>query len=205
MSATKIKICGLTTPGDATRALALGADYAGVILTDSPRRVDVARAAEIRAAIATGILVGVFRDPTLDAVLHAVREAELDLLQFHGHESPAFCNEAMARTGRPVIKVFNSNRVPEPARLAAYTTTSYFLLDTRKDDSAVPDTRLRDVAAIRRLGFRVFLAGGLTPDNVHDAIAQAGPFAVDVCRGVESAPGIKDPAALERFIAEVRR
>jgi len=204
MSAPRVKICGLTTPDDAALAVSLGADFAGVIFAESPRRVDTARAALIRAAVPSALLVGVFRDPSMNEVVDAVRAADLDLLQFHGQESPAFCDEALAKTGRPIIKVFNSNRVPGVAQLAAYTTTSYFLFDTSKDDSLPPAARLHDVATIRGLGFRVFLAGGLTPESVRHAVAATRPFAVDVCRGVERAPGVKDPAALERFMAEVR-
>ncbi|MDH4037820.1 MAG: phosphoribosylanthranilate isomerase [Candidatus Krumholzibacteria bacterium] len=204
MSRPRVKICGLTRPEDAALAVSLGADFAGVIFADSPRRIDTARAALIRAAVPSALLVGVFRDPSLDEVAEAVRAADLDLLQFHGQETPAFCDEALATTGRPIIKVFNSSRVPEVAQLAAYTTTSYFLFDTSKDDSVPPQARLHDVDAVRRMGFRVFLAGGLTPESVRAAVATAHPFAVDVCRGVESAPGIKDAAALERFMSEVR-
>jgi phosphoribosylanthranilate isomerase len=204
MNRARVKICGITTPVDAALAFALGADFVGVILAESPRRIDIARAALIRAAVPSALLVGVFRDPALDDVIEAVRTADIDLIQLHGHERPAFCDEALARTGRPVIKVFNSNTVPGVAQLAAYTTTSYFLFDTNKDDSIPPPRRLHDVAAIRRMGFRVFLAGGLNPGNVRDAVAATHPFAVDVCRGVESSPGVKDPVALERFMAEVR-
>jgi len=204
MRSTRIKICGVTAARDAAFAVSLGADYVGVIFADSPRRVEITRAATIRDAIPSAHLVGVFRDAPLDVVTRAVRGADLDVLQFHGHESPAYCDQALALSGRPVIKVFNSNRVPEVARLAAYTTTSYFLFDTSKDVSISDGTRYAQVAGVRRLGFRVFLAGGLTPDNVRDAVTVTRPFAVDVCRGVERAPGVKDHAALERFVAGVR-
>jgi phosphoribosylanthranilate isomerase len=103
-----------------------------------------------------------------------------------------------------VIKVFSAERVPGVAQLAAYATTSYFLFDADGKDVPASAARLAGVAGLRRLGFRVFLAGGLTPENVHDAVATTRPFGVDVCRGVECAPGVKDPAALERFIAGVR-
>ncbi|HEU4364996.1 MAG TPA: phosphoribosylanthranilate isomerase [Candidatus Krumholzibacteria bacterium] len=204
MGTTRIKICGLTTPEDAALAVELGADFAGVIFAESPRRVDVARAAEIRAAIPSALLVGVFRDPSIEEVVTFARAADLDLLQFHGRESPAFCDDALARTGKPVIKVFNTNNVPAVAQLAAYTTVSYFLFDADREEPVALTIRLAQVSHMRRLGFRVFLAGGLTPDNVRDAVSTTMPFAVDVCRGVERAPGVKDRAALERFIAGVR-
>lgn len=204
MNGTRIKICGLTTPEDAALAVSLGADFAGVIFAESPRRVDVARAARIRAAVLSASLVGVFRDASLEEVVTTAHEADLDLLQFHGRESASFCNEAHTRTGKPVIKVFTTGGVPEVARMAAYTTASYFLFDADRDEPATLATRLAQVSHMRRMGFRVFLAGGLTPDNVRAAVSATTPFAVDVCRGVERAPGVKDPAAMERFIAEVR-
>ncbi|HEX5133390.1 MAG TPA: phosphoribosylanthranilate isomerase [Candidatus Krumholzibacteria bacterium] len=200
----KIKICGITSPQDARLAVALGADFVGLIFAESPRRIDVARAAEIRAAVPGAVLVGVFRDPAIDDVIAAVRGASIDLVQLHGAESPAFSDEVLARTGKPIIKVFNSNRVPRVEQLAAYTKTSYFLFDTSKDATVSDDTRLEQVARIRGMGFRVFLAGGLTPDNVRASVRATRPFAVDVCRGVEKRPGVKDALALERFIAEVR-
>ncbi len=207
MNGTRIKICGLTTPEDAQLAAALGADYLGVIFAESPRQVDIARAAEIRNAVPLARLVGVFRDPALDDVVLAVRGAALDLVQLHGHETPDFCDQVRVKTGKPVIKTFNSGRVPGAGDLAAFATTSYFLLDTSKTDPPDNDAAAahwNDVSRVRRLGFRVFLAGGLVPATVRDAVIAADPFAVDVCRGVERAPGIKDPDALERFIAAVR-
>jgi phosphoribosylanthranilate isomerase len=204
MSKPRIKICGITTPDDAHLAAKLGADFLGVIFAESPRRVDVARAAEIRAAVPGAVLVGVFRDPTLDEVITAARSAGLDMIQLHGLESPEFSDDVLRKTGKPTIKVFNSNRVPGVEQLAAYTKTSYFLFDTSKDPSVPETTRLDDVARIRGMGFRVFLAGGLTVDNVRASVSGTRPFAVDVCRGVERSPGIKDATALARFIAEVR-
>ncbi len=207
MSAARIKICGLTTPDDARLAAGLGADYLGVIFAESARRVDVARAAEIRAAAPSVPLVGVFRDPALDDVVDAVCRAGLDLVQLHGRESPAACADVLHRTGKPVIKTFNSNRVPDADELATFTTTSYFLFDADKSrplDATAATDRWERVARVRGLGFRVFLAGALDAGNVGDAVRIAGPFAVDVCRGVEREPGVKDPEALRRFIAAVR-
>jgi phosphoribosylanthranilate isomerase len=205
VSSTRIKICGLTTPEDATLAVSLGADFVGVIFAESARRVDMARAVAIRAAVPSAVLVGVFRNPTIEDVVEAALQADLDILQFHGHESPAFCDEALTRTGKPLIKVFDASQAPSVPLLAAYTTTSYFLIDANKDEPHPSNARFTQAADIRGLGFRVFLAGGLTPDNVHDAVRSTRPFAVDVCRGVERTPGHKDPEAMERFIAEVRR
>lgn len=207
MNGPRVKICGLTTPEDALLAASLGADYLGVIFAESPRRVDAARARAIRDAVPAAKLVGVFRDADPDDIASTVREAGINIVQLHGHESPETCDRVQRETGKPIIKTFNSNRVPGADALAAYATTSYFLFDTSKThppDAVQTDSRWNDVARIRRLGFRVFLAGGLVPANVRDAIVATEPFAVDVCRGVERAPGVKDALALERFIAAVR-
>lgn len=203
MKNTRVKICGTTTSDDAKLALSLGADFLGVIFAESPRRIDVVRAAEIRAAVPGARLVGVFRDAALNDITIAAHDAGLDLIQLHGRESPAFCDDVLARTGKPIIKVFNSNRVPGLEDLAAYTRTSYFLFDTDKNGDSTAG-RLERIAAVRRLGFRLFLAGGLTPGNVREAVLASKPFAVDVCRGVERAPGVKDAVALARFIAEAK-
>jgi phosphoribosylanthranilate isomerase len=208
MNATRIKICGITTAEDARLAVSLGADYIGVIFAESPRRVDLERARDIRAAAAGARLVGVFRDQPLSDVVRIARDAGVDLIQLHGHEAPAYCDEVLARTGTPVIKAFNSNRIPEVEVLAAYTTTSYFLFDLDKTPAGAeqePVERVwKDVLKTRRKGFRVFLAGALDPSNVRDAIRRTHAFAVDVCRGVERAPGVKDPEVLQQFFAEVR-
>jgi phosphoribosylanthranilate isomerase len=205
MNPTRVKICGITTVADATSAYSLGADFIGVIFAESPRRVDLERAAAIRAAVPLASLVGVFQDADIDTIAHAAAFARLDMIQLHGRESPEFVGTVIAHAGKPVIKVFNSNRVPAVDELTRYTRTSYFLLDTDKNVDVAETARLDDVARIRRLGFRVFLAGGLTPDNVRDSVAATQPFAVDVCRGVERSPGVKDTDAVARFIAEARR
>jgi phosphoribosylanthranilate isomerase len=206
MSVAKVKICGLTTAEDARLALSLGADYLGVIFAESPRRVAVARAREIRAAVPSAALVGVFRDQPLADVVDAALSCDLDLVQLHGGENPAYCDEVLERAGKPVVKAFRAVRVPTSDQLAAFRTTSYSLFDY--DDGATRGFARGDawdeVAAARRLGFRMFVAGGIDSSNVRAILARTGAFAVDVCRGVERAPGIKDALAMERFMVEAR-
>ena len=207
MNDTRVKICGITTPGDAQLAASLGADYIGVVFADSPRRVDVERAREIRAAVPGSTLVGVFKDQDLEDVVRITRDSGVDMVQLHGTEPPGFCDAVLARTGKPVIKAFDSSRIPGADELAAYVTTSYFLFDL--DHNGTPgrdhmDRVWKEVSRTRRMGFRVFLAGGLDPANVREAIRRTQAFAVDVSRGVESAPGVKDAGVLGRFFAEAR-
>jgi len=208
MSRARVKVCGITRSADARVAAGLGADYIGVIFAESPRRVDLERAREIRAAVPHTPLVGVFRDQLLDEVVRLAREADVDLVQLHGGESPAYCDDVLARAGRPVIKAFDAAHLPDNDALARYRTASYFLFDLEKTtDGGDADAAGRvwaEVARTRRRGFRVFVAGALDPSNVREAIRRSHAFAVDVCRGVEQAPGVKDPSALQRFMAEAR-
>jgi len=209
MTKAKVKICGVTTPGDARLAEELGADYLGLIFVKSPRQVDVVGAREIKAATTLQI-VGVFLDAPIDNVVQTVTDAGIDLIQLHGKESPEYCAQLQSRTNKPIIKAFRSTAIPDTALLGAYETTSFFLFDLDKDtleDERLTETMVSmwgDVSRARRQGFRVFLAGALDESNVREAIRRTNAFCVDVCRGVESSPGIKDPDALKRFISEVR-
>ncbi len=207
MSATKIKICGLTTVADARLAASLGADYLGVIFAESPRRIDIARAQEIRAAVPAAALVGVFKDQPLDNVVNTALACHIDLVQLHGAETPGYCDDVLHRTAKPVVKAFRSVRAPGASELASFGTASYFLFDLDPNtaaDATIAERAWDDVAAVRNLGFRVFVAGGIDAANVRAILARTHAFAVDVCRGVEKSPGIKDPHALERFITEAR-
>jgi phosphoribosylanthranilate isomerase len=207
MTRTRIKICGITNATDAQLAASLGADYIGVIFAESPRRVDVGRAKEIRDAVADVSMVGVFRNQPLEEVVNATRESRVDLVQLHGDESPEFCNEVQKQTGKPIIKGFAVDRMPEAQQLAAYTTISYFLFDLQRGVSTTRADVERVWTAVshsRSKGFRVFVAGALDPANVREAIRQTHAFAVDVCRGVERTPGVKDPDVLQKFFVEAR-
>ena len=207
MSATKIKICGLTTVTDARLAASLGADYLGVIFAESPRRIDVARAREIRAAVPATALVGVFKDQPLDDVVNTALACNIDLVQLHGAETPSYCDDVLHRTAKPVVKAFRSVRAPGASELSSFATTSYFLFDLDPNtaaDATITERAWDDVAAVRNLGFRVFVAGGIDAANVRAVLARTHAFAVDVCRGVEKSPGIKDADALERFMTEAR-
>lgn len=207
MTRTRIKICGITNASDAALAASLGADYIGVIFADSPRRVDVARAKEIRDAVPDASMVGVFRNQSLDEVIDLTRASGIDLVQLHGEESPEFCKEVQKQTTKPVIKGFSADRIPDAVELAEYSTTSFFLFDLQRGSRTTREDveRVWDAASnSRSKGFRVFLAGALNPANVGEAIKRTHAFAVDVCRGVERQPGVKDPDVLQQFIVEAR-
>jgi phosphoribosylanthranilate isomerase len=196
----RIKICGVTRVEDAELAIALGADMIGLnFYPPSPRSITLERAIEIRGAIGLRCrVVGVFVNATREYIGERLREAGLDLLQFHGDEDEG------ALAGWPV-KVIRALRLrATPAELIARTAADYVLLDTFHPELFGGTGRTRPLAGLENLDLgRVFISGGLTPDNVAEAAALK-PFAVDVASGVEAAPGIKDPSKLRSFIANAK-
>jgi indole-3-glycerol phosphate synthase/phosphoribosylanthranilate isomerase len=201
-----VKICGLTTPGDAVLAVEAGADLLGLVFADSPRRVDLEQAAAIRRAVPGARRVGVFRDQAPADVLAAVAAADLDLIQLHGGESPGFGAEVSRAAGVPLIRALTPDQVDDTTS-ERHGAAAYFLVDPPKsrDPFAVRGEVLAAAKALARSGGRVLIAGGLGPDNVASALAEAHPFGVDVCRGVESEPGRKDPRKLVTFMRKAGR
>jgi phosphoribosylanthranilate isomerase len=201
-----IKFCGITDPADADAAIAAGAWALGVILwPGSPRRCRPEIAAEIAAAHRRRAeIVGVFVNATLDEVTRAADEIGLSMLQLHGDEGPAFCAEAARRTGCRVIK---AARVRSRADIQALSTfhTDFHLLDsyTRGIPGGTGETFAWELARGHSGSVPVILSGGLTADNVGEAIAAVHPHAVDVASGVEAARGRKDHDKLRAFSAAV--
>ncbi len=207
MKKTKIKICGITSPADAVACDALGADYLGVVFSRSPRHVTPERARQIRQAVPGVNLVGVFSDAEPDTVVDIVRFSGLNTIQLNGNESPAYCKRLLALTLMPIIKTFRKEEAADIQSLFAFETASFFLFDL---DSSVSNRNgamhklWADADRARRKGYRIFLAGGLEPSNVREALSRTSPFCVDACGGVEMTPGAKDIEAVKRFIEEVR-
>ena len=199
---TKVKICGVTSVEDALMVAAAGADAIGLnFVPRSPRFVAVEVAAEIAAALPTGICrVGVFVDASRDVVRSIAERVDLDALQFHGAEPPDVC----AGWDRTTIKAVRVRDAQALAAAAGYAV-DFILADAHVEGRAggtgqrVPTEWLAGVAADR-----LILAGGLTPDNVADAIRSVRPAAVDVASGVERAPGRKDAQKVARYIANAR-
>ncbi|MGH2896221.1 MAG: phosphoribosylanthranilate isomerase [Solirubrobacteraceae bacterium] len=203
---TRIKFCGLTDPADADAAIAAGAWALGVILwPGSPRRCDPEVAAEIAAAHRRHAqIAGVFVNATLDAVARAADDIGLTLLQFHGDEGPVFCGEAARRTGCRVIKAARVSSGADIQALSAFHTDFHLLDSYRKGvPGGTGETFAWELARSRPTNVPIVLSGGLTPDNVTDAIAAVRPYAVDVASGVETAPGRKDHDKLHSFAAAV--
>jgi phosphoribosylanthranilate isomerase len=203
----RIKVCGMTSVEDAELAAGYGPWAVGVIHhRDSPRycRPDVA--AEIGAALRRRCEVaGVFVNSALEEVERAAVDEGLTLIQLHGDEGPAFCREAARRTGLPVMKAFRVRSAADVRAAEAYRV-DYHLMDAYRPGTpgGTGESFDWELLAERRSKIPLVLAGGLTPENVGEAIAAAAPWGVDVVTGVEAEPGRKDPELVAEFFERAR-
>ncbi|HCG40617.1 MULTISPECIES: phosphoribosylanthranilate isomerase [Stutzerimonas stutzeri subgroup] len=204
MSVVRSKICGITRVDDALTAAKAGADAIGLVFyAKSPRAVDVRQAREIVAALPPFVTtVGLFVNASRCEINEILDAVPLDMLQFHGDETPAQC-EGFHRPWFKALRVGNGEDIE--AQVARYANASGILLDTfvagvpggtgeRFDWSLIP-------AALAK---PLILAGGLTSENVQQAIAQVRPYAVDVSGGVEASKGVKDASKVMAFVGRVR-
>jgi phosphoribosylanthranilate isomerase len=201
-----VKICGITRSEDAELAASLGAWAIGFNFWDgSKRRCDPAVAAGIARSLRRKVEpAGVFVNPTLDEVVRLAESVGLALVQLHGDEGPSFCTAVAERTGARVIKALRIGSGAD-IRDAERFHTDFHMFDAAAGAAYGGTGRTWDwdLAAQRRSHVPLILSGGLTPANVAEGIAAVRPWGVDVASGVESAPGIKDPAKMEAFIAAV--
>jgi len=195
-----VKICGITSEDDALLAVAMGADAISFVFAPSSRQVAAGHVRDIVRRLPPEILtLGVFRDEAPQRVVEQVRIAGLAGAQLHGHETPEDAQWVRSRVGF-LIQAF-------PAGSDALGRADEWKADAIIIDSPTPgsgqvfDWSLAEGAPSGR---RVVLAGGLTPDNVADAIAKVRPWGVDVSSGVEAEPGRKDPRKLRAFIAAAK-
>ncbi len=209
MSDTRVKICGLKTRETVTAAVEAGAAYLGFNFVEKSKRyVDIATARDLAVDVPPGVakvaLVLDADDVQLDAITSRV---PIDILQLHGEETPDRVRDVRARYGLPVMKAVGIADASDVALLDVYGTVADLLLvDTKPPKHGdLPggtgvsfDWRL---IANRRWPVPWMLAGGLTPDNVAEAVSLTGARQVDVASGVESAPGVKDPALIRAFLA----
>ena len=202
---TRVKICGLTSVDDAVQVAACGADSIGLVFySPSPRAVSIEQAQQICAALPPFVTVtALFVDETPEQVCRVIEQVSVDLLQFHGDESAAYCDQFQ----RPYIKALRVRPGLDLQQQARdYARARGLLLDAYKP--GVPggtgetfDWQLIDA----ELPLPVILAGGLTVQNVARAIGEVAPQAVDVSGGVEAAKGVKDSELVKQFIEEVAR
>lgn len=202
---TRVKICGITRVEDAQAAAAHGADAIGLIFyPPSPRCVTPDRAREIVAATPAFVsTVAVFVNPAREEVEGVIRESGVALLQFHGDESREFCGQF----SRPYIKVARIRPGLDLIKyLSPHAGAKAWMLDAYHEDLWGGTGGVFDWSLVPRdAGRPIILSGGLTADNVANAVKRVRPYAVDVSTGVEISKGIKDAAKIAAFIGAVRR
>jgi len=196
---TWIKICGITSLEDARAAADCGADAVGFVFAESKRRIHPALARAIAFGLPSNVMrVGVFMDEKPETVRQIAETVGLDAVQLHGSETASDC----ASIGRPVIRRFDVrpgvSRDALVSQMASYPAFACLL------DPGSGDGNPFDWSVARDIPFRVILAGGLSTENIRQAIRLVHPFGVDVSTGVERAPGRKDPIKIRKFIEEVR-
>ncbi len=205
-SRTRVKICGISRAEDAIKASELGVDALGLVFYDkSPRNVSTALAQSICVQLPAFVsTVGLFLNPDKVLVRQVLAEVDLDLLQFHGTESAAFC----ASFGKPYIKALGVGDGADKieALLEQYAGARSVLLDSHRKGEAGGTGKSFDWASIPvDLRRKIILAGGLNVDNVAQAIQRVRPCAVDLSSGVESSPGVKDNDLMSRLMQQIRQ
>jgi len=200
----RIKICGVTRFEDAAAAVDAGADMIGLnCWPRSPRYIPIERGVQIARAFRYGIdVVAVFVNPTVDEVLSTLDRLGTSTVQLHGVETADFVRSL---GDVPVIKAFSIGERADIERLAGFPAATY-LLDARDVDLPGGTGRTLDWTLAREAAQygRILLAGGLTPDNVAEAVRTAQPWGVDSASGTEESPGIKDRRKIEMFVKNAR-
>src|SRR6185437_1263149 len=207
----RIKFCGLTRADDVDAAVALGCDYVGVIFAGGPRNRTLGEAASILRNVGSARRVGVFAAPHATELNHYVSSVPLSVAQLHGDASP---KAVMAARAIGVNEVWSVVSVVGGAlggdAQELFQCADAVVLDTKGTNGLGGTGRSFDwaaaaaaLASVQRQA-RLVIAGGLTPDNVAEAIRHLKPYVVDVSSGVESAPGVKDPILMSRFVEAVR-
>ncbi|MGA2090562.1 MAG: phosphoribosylanthranilate isomerase [Endomicrobiales bacterium] len=206
----KVKMCGVTNFADALLVTNAGADYIGFnFVKESPRKISDKLAKTIIAQLPSFVsAVGVFSNEDPLIVAKYVKKCGLKMVQLHGEETPDYCRDIRTKTGVPVIKVFRLENEQSLDALTAYVdAVEYFLLDSFVADVAGGTGVVGnwDLAVkVREMGRPVILAGGLTPENVAEAVKKVMPFAVDVASGVERLPRRKDYDRVNQFMRKAR-
>ena len=212
-SMLEVKICGINEPRAMDAALAAGADLVGLVFfPPSPRAVSLANAAGLAArARGRALVVALTVDADDTLLSRIVTEVSPDILQLHGSETPARVAEIRKRFTRPLMKAIAVAEAADLSAVASYTAVADRLLfDARPPKDATRPGghgRAFDWTLLSRIERNkpIMLSGGLTPENVADAIRIVRPDAVDVSSGVESAPGVKDASKIKAFVAAARK
>ena len=203
LNRVRVKICGLTRELDVQSAVAAGADALGFVLYEpSPRYVSALRAGQLLAETPAFVTtVGLFVDAEAEFVNASLELAPFDLLQFHGDESPEYCR-SFARPYMKAIRVRSEQDIQQAIK--DYPDAAALLLDAYVENLPGGTGQAFDWRLIPEMDMPWVLAGGLTPENVANAVNQVKPYAVDISGGVEQAKGIKDREKIQKFISEIR-
>jgi phosphoribosylanthranilate isomerase len=201
----RVKICGITSPEQALMAQKSGADAIGLVIYEkSPRYVDIEQAKDIRVVISkTTLAIALLVNPSEDLVKQVIAQVKPDYIQFHGDETPEFCQQF----NYPFIRAVRMrDGLDIDAEVAAYKADGGFLFDAWSDDLYGGTGHSFDWSRLpSTTDYKLILAGGLNPNNVAEAVAKTSPYMVDVSGGVEASPGIKDPEKVEAFISEAKK
>ncbi|MFB0526672.1 MAG: phosphoribosylanthranilate isomerase [bacterium] len=205
----KIKICGITNEKDALWAVNLGADYIGFnFYKDSPRKISPKLAGQIIGRLPPFTQpVGLFVNAEMKAIKRIAEKCRLNLVQLHGEETPEYCRELQTQSARlKIIKAFRMRGKENLGDIERYNV-DYYLLDSYVPgiEGGTGEIFNWDLAVeAKQFNKPVFLAGGLTPDNVVQAIEKVNPYGVDVASGVERTPRRKDYDLMREFINRIR-
>jgi phosphoribosylanthranilate isomerase len=207
---TRAKICGITRIQDIQSAVNAGADAIGfVFFPPSPRSVSTAQAKELIQHVPAYVqTVGLFVNASADEILQILKDVPLDILQFHGDETPEQCQRIAAQAGRRWYKAIQVKPdLDVIAEIQNYQAAgaSAVLLDAWHPELKGGTGHSFDWTQFPKLDIPLILAGGLKPENIEDAIRTTGAYAVDVSGGVESSKGMKDQQLIERFMQGVHR
>lgn len=197
----RVKICGLTRRRDVEAAANAGADYLGFVFANSPRRVTIEQARRLADAAPQGPgRVALFMDQDAAYVREVLAAVEFELIQFHGREANDWCRSF----ARPFVKAVGVRNTDVARSLRAYPDAAGILFDSHAAGESGGTGQAFDWSLLPPGHGKTWLAGGLCPENVAEAIERVRPFAVDVSSGVEVAPGIKDHDRVRAFISAAR-
>ena len=211
MSGVRVKICGISEPAGLTAAIEAGARYVGfVFYPPSSRYVAIDTAKELALQVPTGVrAVGLFVDPTDLQLQETLGKVQLDMIQLHGMETPDRVAEIKARYAMPVMKAIRVREASDLEEISAFEAVADWLLfDSKPEQASLPGGTGHkfdwDLLKGREFNKPWMLAGGVTVDNVADALSQLTPNAIDISSGVEHAPGVKDAEKIKAFMTRVK-
>jgi phosphoribosylanthranilate isomerase len=201
-SYVKVKICGITNLEDALCAQSAGADFLGFVFAESPRRISGESAKKIIEKLSEDIhIVALFvneKTEIVDNIINTI--GRVDILQFHGDETPEYCSNF---SSKKVMKAFRLKNEITIRSISGFKDIDFVLVDSYSDDvygGTGKEINLDLALKAKEYGYPLFLSGGLNPANVKQAISKVNPFCVDVSSGVEESPGKKDHDLIRKFI-----